>query len=225
MRVLVIEDSEETSDYIADGLVQEGHSVDISANGQHGLKCAVVESFDVLIVDRMLPGLDGLSVVTALRNAKIQTPVLFVSSLGGVEDRVEGLQAGGDDYLIKPFALAELVARVNALGRRSALKQEDVILRAADLQMDLVARAVRRGEKLIELQPREFKILEVLLRNQDRVMTRLMLLEKVWDFDFDPKTSLIETHISRLRTKIDSGFETPLIQTIRGRGYRIDATS
>ena len=222
MRVLVIEDNGETADYIAAGLRHDGHKVDIADDGLLGLKRAVVDQFDVLIVDRMLPGLDGLSVVTALRQARISTPILFVSSLGGVEHRVDGLQAGGDDYLIKPFALVELIARVNALSRRSTGEQDAVILRAGDLQMDLVARTVTRGGHSIVLQPREFKILEVLLRNLGRVVTRSMLLEKVWDFDFDPKTSLVETHISRLRGKVDRRFDVALIHTMRGKGYRID---
>ena len=225
MRVLVIEDAQETADYISSGLRQDGHVVDIEADGDLGLKRAVVENYDVLIVDRMLPSLDGLSVVKAIRSAKISTPILFVTSLGGVEDRVDGLQGGGDDYLVKPFALVELVARVNALGRRTAIKQEDIVLRAGNLQMDLVARTVRRGAQTIELQPREFKILELLLRNVGRIVTRSMLLEQVWDFDFDPKTSLVETHISRLRTKIERGFNVPLIQTVRGKGYRIEFSS
>ena len=211
--------------YIAAGLRRDGHTVDIADDGTRGLKNAVVGQFDVLVIDRMLPGLDGLSLVSALRQARIGTPVLFVSSLGGVDHRVDGLQAGGDDYLIKPFALVELVARVNALGRRSATEQDDVVLRAGDLHMDLVARTVVRDGRIIELQPREFKILEVLLRNNGRVVTRSMLLEKVWDFDFDPKTSLVETHISRLRAKINRGFSVPLIHTMRGKGYRIDSIS
>ena len=225
MRVLVIEDNDELAGYIAAGLRQDGHTVDIADDGTCGLKNAVVGQFDVLVIDRMLPGLDGLSLVSALRQARIGTPVLFVSSLGGVDHRVDGLQAGGDDYLIKPFALVELVARVNALGRRSATEQDDVVLRAGDLHMDLVARTVVRDGRIIELQPREFKILEVLLRNNGRVVTRSMLLEKVWDFDFDPKTSLVETHISRLRAKINRGFSVPLIHTMRGKGYRIDSIS
>lgn len=225
MRVLVIEDNDELAGYIAAGLRRDGHTVDIADDGTRGLKNAVVGQFDVLVIDRMLPGLDGLSLVSALRQARIGTPVLFVSSLGGVDHRVDGLQAGGDDYLIKPFALVELVARVNALGRRSATEQDDVVLRAGDLHMDLVARTVVRDGRIIELQPREFKILEVLLRNNGRVVTRSMLLEKVWDFDFDPKTSLVETHISRLRAKINRGFSVPLIHTMRGKGYRIDSIS
>ena len=225
MRVLVIEDNNEIAEYMAEGLRQIGHTVDIAADGQIGLKRAAVDQYDVMIVDRMLPGLDGLTVVAALRRAKVGTPILFVTSLGGIDDRVEGLEAGGDDYLLKPFALAELLARVNTLGRRPALKQKDIILRAGDLEIDLIARAARRGNRALDLRLREFQILEVLIRHKGCIVTRSMLLEKVWDFDFDPKTTLVETHVSRLRTKIESGFDVPILVTVRGRGYRLDTAS
>jgi two-component system, OmpR family, response regulator len=170
----------------------------------------------------MLPNLDGLSLVKSMRQAGLKSPVLFVTSLGGIDDRVEGLEAGGDDYLVKPFAHAELVARVHALGRRTPLRQEETVLRVADLELNLIGRTVTRGGQPVELQPREFKLLEVLMRNKDRVLTRTMLLEHVWDFHFDPKTSIVETHISRVRAKIDRPFDVPLIQTVRGVGYSLN---
>jgi two-component system OmpR family response regulator len=223
MRILVIEDDRETSTYIANGLIEEGHSVDCFADGRDGLLQATAEDYDVLIVDRMLPGLDGLSLVRTLRGAGRQVPVIFLTSLGGVDDRVTGLEAGGDDYISKPFAFSELLARIHAIARRPPLRGEETVLTVGDLQMDLIKRTVtRRGER-IDLQPREFRLLEVLMRNKGRVLTRTMLLERVWDFHFDPKTSVVETHISRLRTKVDKPFDSELIQTVRGTGYRIYA--
>ena len=222
LRILVIEDDRETSDYIAKSLQDEGHAVDCIYHGSEGLKVAATREFDVLVVDRMLPGLDGLSIIKALRGAGMKAPVLFVTSLGGIDDRVEGLEAGGDDYVVKPFAHAELIARVHALGRRPAMRQEETVLRVADLEMNLITRMVTRGGQEIELQPREFKLLEVLMRNKERVLTRSMLLEHVWDFHFDPKTSIVETHISRVRAKVDRPFDTPLIQTVRGVGYSLN---
>ena len=223
MRILVIEDDRETSTYIANGLVEEGHAVDCFADGRDGLLQATAEDYDVLIVDRMLPGLDGLSLVRTLRGAGRQVPVIFLTSLGGVDDRVTGLEAGGDDYISKPFAFSELLARIHAIARRPPLRGEETVLTVGDLQMDLIKRTVtRRGER-IDLQPREFRLLEVLMRNKGRVLTRTMLLERVWDFHFDPKTSVVETHISRLRTKVDKPFDSELIQTVRGTGYRIYA--
>ena len=222
LRILVVEDDKETAEFIARSLVEEGHAVDRCGEGPEGLKIAVTRDYDVLVIDRMLPGLDGLSLVKALRGSGISSPVLFVTSLGGIDDRVEGLEAGGDDYLVKPFAHAELVARVHALGRRTALRQEETVLRVADLEMNLISRVVTRGGQPIDLQPREFKLLEVLMRNKDRVLTRSMLLENVWDFHFDPKTSIVETHISRVRAKIDRPFDVPLIQTVRGVGYCVN---
>jgi two-component system OmpR family response regulator len=223
MRILVIEDDRETSTYIANGLIEEGHAVHCFADGRDGLLQATAEDYDVLIVDRMLPGLDGLSLVRTLRGAGRQVPVIFLTSLGGVDDRVTGLEAGGDDYISKPFAFSELLARIHAIARRPPLRGEETVLTVGDLQMDLIKRSVtRRGER-IDLQPREFRLLEVLMRNKGRVLTRTMLLERVWDFHFDPKTSVVETHISRLRTKVDKPFDSELIQTVRGTGYRIYA--
>ena len=223
MRILVVEDDRETATYIANGLIEEGHSVDCLNDGRDGLLQATAEDYDVMIVDRMLPGLDGLSLVRTLRSAGRQVPVIFLTSLGGVDDRVGGLEAGGDDYLSKPFAFSELLARIHALGRRPPLRGEDTLLAVGDLQMDVVRRTVtRRGER-IDLQPREFRLLEILMRNKGRVVTRTMLLERVWDFHFDPKTSVVETHISRLRAKVDKPFDRELIQTVRGTGYRIHA--
>lgn len=222
LRILVIEDDRSTADFIRSALSDEGHTVDIRSDGGEGLKYAVAAPYDVLIVDRMLPGLDGLSIVKAMRGAGVLAPVLFLTALGGVDDRVEGLEAGADDYVVKPFADTELIARVNALARRPPTRQETTVLTIADLEMNLITRKVRRAEQTIELPPREFKLLEFLLRNQNHVMTKTMLLEHVWDFHFDPKTSVVDTHISRLRDKVDRPFEKPLIQTVRGVGYSIN---
>lgn len=221
MRILVVEDDPETAAYLSNGLVQEGHTVEHVADGRDGLSQAMGEDYDVVIVDRMLPGLDGLSLVRALRAAGGKSPVLFLTSLGGVDDRVDGLNVGGDDYLVKPFAFSEFMARVNALTRRPHLKDQETILRVGDLEMDLVARKVTRGSDTIDLQPREFRLLEVLMRNKGRVLTRTMLLERVWSFHFEPRTSVVETHISRLRTKIDRPYTKELIHTVRGSGYII----
>jgi two-component system OmpR family response regulator len=223
MKVLLIEDDEETSDYISRGLQEQGHVVDRAATGRDGLFLGSGGEYDVLVVDRMLPGMDGLGVVRALRASGITTPVLFLTALGGVGDRVRGLDAGGDDYLVKPFAFVELNARLNALARRPPLQDVPTVLRARDLEMDLLRRTVTRGSRKIELQPREFQLLEYLLRNADRVMTRTMLLEGVWDFHFDPKTNIVETHISRLRTKLNEQGEPDLIHTVRGAGYTLHA--
>lgn len=223
MKILVVEDDAETANYISGGLRDEGHSVDAVADGKEGLLMASSEPYDVLIVDRMLPGLDGLAIVKTLRGAGAKTPVLFLTTLGGVDDRVEGLEAGGDDYLVKPFAFSELLARLNALGRRPPLKNQETTLTVADLSVDLISRQVRRSGVEIDLQPREFKLLEVLMRNKGRVLTRNMLLERVWDFHFDPKTSVVETHISRLRAKVDKPFDVELIHTVRGTGYSLHA--
>ena len=225
MKILVIEDDAETADYIVQGLHEEGHNVVLAANGTDGLFFATGEAFDVIVADRRLPGIDGLSLVKALRGAGNQTPVLFLTTMTGVNDRVEGLEAGADDYLVKPFAFSELLARIHALARRPPLSAEQTTLTVADLEMDLVRRRVVRAGRTIELQPREFRLLEYLMRNAGRVVTRTMLLEQVWDFHFDPKTSVVETHISRLRAKIDRPFETELIRTVRGAGYSIDAPS
>ena len=222
MRVLIIEDDPQTARFVADGLTDAGHNVEVANDGQMGLKLAVVEAYDVLVVDRMLPGIDGVSIVQSLRSLGVACPILFVTSLGGVDDRIDGLEAGGDDYLVKPFDRAELIARVNALGRRRGLNQEGTILRIADVQLNLITREVKRAGQTIELQPREFKLLEVLMRNKDQLVTKTMLLELVWDLHFDPKTSIVETHMSRLRSKLDQPFDRPLIRNVRGAGYCID---
>lgn len=223
MKILVLEDDRSTGAYIADGLREDGHSVDLLADGTEGLIQATVGAYDVLVVDRMLPGLDGVSLVKTLRGAKNHTPVLFLTALGGIEDRIEGLNAGGDDYLVKPFAFGELSARIAALGRRPQMAQEPTMLRAHDLEMNLLTRKVTRAGQIIELLPREFAVLECLLRRRGRVQTRTMLLEAVWDIHFDPQTNVVDTHVSRLRGKVDKPFEVELIQTVRGSGYRISA--
>lgn len=223
MKILVIEDDKTTGPYIADGLREEGHSVDLLANGSEALIQASVGNYDVLIVDRMLPGIDGINLVKTLRGAKNQTPVIFLTSLGGVDDRIEGLNAGGDDYLVKPFAFGELSARIAAIGRRPQMQDEPTVLRAADLEMNLLTRKVSRAGQTIDLLPREFALLEHLLRRKGRVQTRTMLMEAVWDIHFDPMTNVVDTHISRLRGKVDKPFDVELIETVRGSGYRIDA--
>ncbi|WP_323036432.1 response regulator transcription factor [Pararhodobacter sp.] len=223
MKLLVIEDDKKTGAYIAEGLRQEGHSVDLIADGAEGLVRASVGSYDVLIVDRMLPGIDGVSLVKTLRGAKNRTPVLLLTALGGVDDRIEGLNAGADDYLVKPFAFGELSARIAALARRPQMQDEPTVLKAADLDMNLLTRKVTRAGQPIDLLPREFALLEHLLRRKGRVQTRTMLMEAVWDIHFDPMTNVVDTHISRLRRKIDKPFATELIETVRGAGYRIVA--
>lgn len=223
MKILVIEDDLETSDYVTNGLKEQGHTVDQAFDGKDGLFLAAGESYDVLIVDRMLPRLDGLGIVKTIRGAGIKTPVLFLTTLGGIDDRVEGLESGGDDYLVKPFAFAELSARVNALSRRPPTATFETHLQVADLDMDLLKRIVSRAGRQIDLQPQEFKLLEYLMKNAGRVVTRTMLLENVWEFHFDPQTSVVETHISRLRGKVDRGFPAELIHTVRGSGYCLRA--
>ncbi len=224
MKILVIEDDNETAAYVARGLREHGHVVDLAPTGQDGLFLATGGGHDVLVVDRMLPGLDGLGLVRALRETGVRAPVLFLTALGGVGDRVRGLEAGGDDYLVKPFAFAELMARLHALARRPPLSDVPTRLRVADLELDLLRRTVTRGDGRVELQPREFRLLEFLLRHADRVVTRTMLLEEVWDFHFDPKTNIVETHISRLRSKLSRGGRDPeLIHTVRGAGYVLRA--
>ncbi|QCG99319.1 response regulator transcription factor (plasmid) [Azospirillum sp. TSA2s] len=222
MKILIIEDDPETAGYLQTGLREQGHSVECVGNGRDGLLLAAGQPFDALVVDRMLPGLDGLSVLKTLRGAGVKTPVLLLTALGGIGDRVEGLEAGGDDYLVKPFAFAELLARLNALVRRPPLNDVPTVLRVADLEMDLLKRSVTRGGESIDLQPREFQLLEYLMRNAGRVTTRTMLLEHVWDFHFDPKTNIVETHISRLRAKVERGRSRELICTVRGAGYTLN---
>jgi two-component system OmpR family response regulator len=223
MRILIIEDDAESADYLAKGLRESGHVVDLAPDGRDGLLLAAAEPFDVLIVDRMLPRLDGLSLVQHLRATGDTTPVLFLSALGEVDDRVKGLRAGGDDYLVKPYAFSELLARVENLAQRRRAAPVVTRLQVADLEMDLLTRTVSRAGQRIELQQREFQLLEALMRNPGRVMTRTMLLEKVWGYHFDPQTNVIDVHVSRLRQKIDRGFEVALIQTVRGAGYCLRA--
>jgi two-component system OmpR family response regulator len=224
MKILLIEDDEETAAYVLNGLGEAGHLGEHCLDGRDGLVMATTEDYDVLIVDRMLPGLDGLGLVKTLRSAGVTTPVLFLTAISGIDDRVEGLDAGGDDYLVKPFAFSELLARVAALGRRPPMAAEETVLKVADLEVNLIQRVVSRGGREIELRPREFHLLEYLLRNAGKVVTRTMLLERVWDFNFDPRTNVVETHISRLRGKIDKPFDEKLIKTIHGVGYIIDKT-
>ena len=223
MRLLLIEDDPAVSAYVARGLTEMGHICDVLSDGTDGLFQAARESYDVLVVDRMLPGLDGLSVVRALRAAGVRVPVLFLTARGGIDDRVAGLEAGADDYLTKPFAFAELMARVNALARRPPVQDIKTSLRVADLELDMLTRRARRGGQAIELLPKEFTLLEVLMRSAGRIVTRTMLLERVWDFHFDPKTSVVETHISRLRAKIDKPFEVALLHTVKNAGYMLHA--
>jgi two-component system OmpR family response regulator len=227
MHLLIVEDDRDAAGYMAKGLKESGHNVDITYTGKEGLLLAAGGDYDVLVIDRMLPELDGLNLVKTLRATGNQTPVLFVSALGGVDERVKGLRSGGDDYLAKPYAFSELLARLESLGRRrsgaAAASGPETVLRYDDLMLDLLARRVERGGRPIDLQPREFKLLEVLMRHAGQVMTRTMLLEKVWDYRFDPQTNVIDVHISRLRQKIDRGFAHPLIHTIRGAGYSLRA--
>ncbi len=219
MRVLIIEDDEATAAYIQKGLIEAGHTVDIATNGDDGLALAANEEYQTLIVDRMLPNLDGLSLISALREINNKTPALILSALGEVNDRVEGLTAGGDDYLTKPFAFSELLARLEALARRASGEARETTLAVGELTMDLLGREVKRGDTIIDLQPREFRLLEYLMRHSNQVVTRTMLLENVWDYNFDPQTNVIDVHISRLRRKIDKNFDAPLLSTVRGAGY------
>ena len=223
MRVLVVEDDDEVAAYLVKGLKEQGYTVDHAEDGKNGLFLATTEDYDVVVIDRMLPELDGLAIVKSVRAAGKTTPMLILSALGEVDDRVQGLRAGSDDYLTKPFAFSELLARLDALVRRSTEPaQATTTLRVADLELDLLARVAKRAGQVIDLQPREFRLLEYLMRNAGRVVTRTMLLEHVWDYHFDPQTNVIDVHISRLRAKIDKGFDTPLIHTVRGAGYVID---
>lgn len=220
-KILVVEDDPDTAERLLDGLRQEGHTVEHVADGRDALYIASAAAFDAIVMDRMIPGLDGLSVLKALRAANIDTPLLFLSALGQLDERVKGLRAGGDDYLAKPFAFSELSARLDNLLRRPGRREVVAVLRCGDLEMDLLERRVTRGGVRIDLLPREFKLLEYLLKHCDRVVTRTMLLEQLWDYRFDPHTSLIDTHVSRLRKKVDDGFDTPLVHTVRGSGYRL----
>ncbi len=220
-KILLVEDDKATASYIAKAMDEAGFLVDKADNGRDGLFHASDGSYDAIILDRMLPLMDGMSVLSALRAAKIDTPVIILSALGAPEDRVEGLLAGSDDYLTKPFAFAELLARVNLLIRKGSNSGVETSLSCEDLELDLLSRKVTRAGKVIELQPREFRLLEYLMRHAEQVVTRTMLLEGVWDYHFDPGTNVIDVHISRLRRKLDDGFDSPLLHTIRGAGYRL----
>lgn len=221
MEILLIEDDAETANFISQSLREDGHHVVIASDGNTGLNLGLTTPWDLLIVDRMLPQLDGLSLVRELRSRSLITPVLFLTTLGGVDDRVAGLNAGADDYLIKPFAFAELLARVSALGRRSPRLAAETTMSIADLEIDLLTRTAKRGGVEIELLPREFRLLEYLMKHREQTVTRTMLLENVWDVHFEPNTTVVETHISRLRSKIDRGHPVPLIHTLRGAGYSL----
>lgn len=223
MKILLLEDDQKTGEYISKALNCSGHVVDWSRDGRDGLNSALDSAYDVMIMDRMMPGLDGLTVVRTLRAASVRTPVLFLTAMTGVDDRVEGLEAGGDDYLVKPFAFSELAARINALVRRPPIVAEKTNLRVGDLEMDLVKRTACRAGVAVELLPREFLLLEQFMKNEGRVLTKTMLLERVWNYNFDPQSSVVETHISRLRAKIDKPFEFPLLHTVRNIGYSLHA--
>ena len=221
MRILIVEDDKSHADYILNGLKEAGHNPDLATNGVDGLHLATEEKYDVIVADRMLPKLDGLAIVQALRTSGNKTPVLILSSLSKVEERIKGLKSGADDYLTKPFSVAELLARIEALVLRNLVEAEQTILKIGDLEINLITREVLRGEKKIVLQNREFRLLEFLMRRPGQVVTRTMLLEGVWDFHFNPATNLIDAQMSKLRQKVDKGFKEPLIHTIRGAGYKI----
>ncbi|MEL6962290.1 MAG: response regulator transcription factor [Pseudomonadota bacterium] len=226
MRVLVIEDDKSVAEFVRTGLIELGHTVDVVHDGRDGLFQATCESYDAIIVDMMLPSVDGLAILNALRASKIGTPMLVLSAKSKVKDRVEGLRAGADDYLVKPFAFEELVARLEVIVTRGGARDERLTTLAAhDLEMDLLARTVTRSGSEIELHATEFKLLEYLLRHKGNVVTRTMILENVWDYNFDPQTNIIDVHISRLRQKIDKGHDKPVITTVRGAGYKIPADS
>jgi len=219
MRILVIEDDTRTASHLVNGLRESGHIVDHASDGESGLGIATSASYDALVVDRMLPGLDGLTLIRRLRESGNETPALILSALDKVDQRVEGLRSGGDDYLVKPYAFTELLARVEAMARRRAPEQATTRLQVGDLYMDLLSRNVERAGQPISLLPREFRLLEYLMRHSGQVVTRTMLLEQVWEYHFDPQTNVIDVHISRLRKKIDKDFDTPLLHTVRGAGY------
>ena len=221
MKFLIIEDDKETAAHLQRGLLENGHDVETVTSGRNGLNIAKAHKFDALIVDRMVPELDGLSLVMALREAGNTTPVLMLTTMSGLDDRVEGLEAGADDYLVKPFAMAEVLARLNALSRRAPVPSVQTALRVADIDMDLLKREVHRAGMPIDLQPQEFKLLEYLMRSDGRVVTKAMLLEHVWGFNFDPQTTVVETHVSRLRAKLDRDHTKAFIVTLRGVGYRL----
>lgn len=222
MRILLVEDDAHTAAFITKGLREDGHSVDHASDGKQGLFLATTEPYDALVLDRMLPGLDGMTLLRTLRGAGNSVPILMLTALGETDHRVEGLRAGADDYLVKPFAYAELSARLDGIVRRSQHNErEPTRLKVGDLELDLLARQAQREGRRIELQPREFRLLEYLMRHAGQVVTRTMLLESVWDYHFDPQTNVIDVHISRLRQKIDHGFSRPMLHTVRGAGYRL----
>ncbi|WP_418136527.1 winged helix-turn-helix domain-containing protein [Agrobacterium sp. El2ro-1b] len=223
MKILLVEDDNTTGNYITKGLASAGHIVDWVKDGREALAAGLDGGYDVAVVDRMIPGLDGLNLVKSLRAASIRIPILFLTAMSGVDDRVEGLEAGGDDYLVKPFAFSELTARINALVRRPPISTEKTRLRVGDLEMNLVTRTTSRGGQRIDLLPREFSLLELLMRNEGRILTKTMFLEKIWNFNFDPQSSVVETHISRLRAKIDKPFDQPLLHTVKNTGYTLHA--
>lgn len=222
MRILLVEDDAEAAAYAAKGLREAGHVVDHALDGEAGLNMATSGGYDAYVIDRMLPKMDGLALLSNRRNDGDETPALFLSALGEVDDRVSGLKVGGDDYLVKPYAFSELLARVEALGRRRSAPAEVMTrFKVADLELDVLNRTVRRASQKIDLQPREFRLLEYLMRHAGQVVTRTMLLENVWEYHFDPQTNVIDVHISRLRAKIDKDFDKPLLKTIRGAGYKL----
>ena len=223
MRILIVEDDLEAAEAMERGLSEAGFECVRAADGELGLEASRAGVFDVMIVDRMMPRMDGVALVETLRREGNATPVLFLSALGEVGDRVTGLQAGADDYLVKPYAFVELIARVEALARRRETGSVQTLLRVGDLEMDLIGRTVRRQGQEIDLQPREFQLLEYLMRHAGQSVTRTMLLEKVWEYHFDPQTNVIDVHVSRLRSKIDKGFDKAMLQTVRGAGYRLEA--
>lgn len=223
MKILVIEDDREAADYLDKALGEAGHNTHVAGDGETGFALASAGEYDVLVVDRMLPKRDGLSVIAGLRARGVETPVLILSALGEVDDRVTGLRAGGDDYLTKPYAFTELLARIEVLSRRSGAKDIETVYRTGDLELDRLSHSVKRGGKEIVLQPREFRLLEYMMRHAGQVVTRTMLLENVWDYHFDPQTNVIDVHISRLRSKIEKGYEKPVLHTIRGAGYMLKA--
>ncbi len=226
MKVLLVEDNERVVRFITKGLQESGHTTDHAGNGRDGLFLAASERYDAIIIDRMLPGnIDGLAIIEALRKSANHTPILILSALSDVDERINGLRAGGDDYLTKPFAFGELLARLDALNRRGRQDAAQTTLEVEDLRMDLLSRRVVRGDRTVQLQPREFKLLEYLMRHAGQVVTRTMLLENVWDYHFDPQTNVVDVHISKLRQKIDADFERPLLKTVRSAGYMISAES
>jgi two-component system OmpR family response regulator len=224
MKVLIVEDNARVARFVVKGLAEAGHVVDHADNGRDGMFLAASESYDVIVMDRLLPGgIDGLQIIVALRSAGVKIPILILSALADVDERIKGLQSGGDDYLVKPFAFGELLARIDALARRAHDTPAQTVLAVGDLSMDLLSRKVTRADQAIPLQPREFKLLEYLMRHAEQVVTRTMLLESVWDYHFDPQTNVVDVHVSKLRQKIDAGSARPLLRTIRNAGYMLTA--